>query len=67
MSCEYMTPASAARLIGVAPSTVYRWMNQGLMTFLRLPSGRIRIAKCDLLKTEMDRLPITRERYPDED
>ena len=67
MSCEYLTPANAARLIGVDPSTVYRWMNGGQLTFLRLPSGRIRIDKCNLLKTGEERLPITRERYPDED
>ena len=66
MSCKYITPAEAAKLVGVNPSTIYRWMNGGLVPFLRLPSRRVRLAKCDLLKVETDRLPITRERYPDE-
>lgn len=50
MSCKYMSPADAARRVGVAPSTVYRWLGKGELIYSRLPSGRIRIAECDLLK-----------------
>lgn len=51
-----MTPAEAARKVGVAPSTVYRWMNKGELIYSRLPSGRIRIAECDLLTVEVGKL-----------
>lgn len=61
MSCKYITPAEASRRVGVNPSTVYRWLNKRELPFLRLPSGRIRIAECDLIKVDIQ--DFTEEEY----
>jgi excisionase family DNA binding protein len=39
---QYLSRSQAAELLGVHPTTVYRWGKAGLITEHRLPSGKIR-------------------------
>ena len=40
-----LTPKEAARIIGVARCTIYRWLKAGWITGITLPNGTIRIPK----------------------
>jgi excisionase family DNA binding protein len=41
-------PAAVALRLDVSPSTVRRWVNDGLLPAVRLPGGQIRILASDL-------------------
>ena len=58
MSCEWMTPAQAAKYVGVTPSAVYRWMNKGKLKYVQTPGGGIRVCKADLVYH-----PLTGEQF----
>ena len=54
-------PSRAAKLLGVCRVTVYRWADRALhgepsplRQVRRLPNGRIRIARADLVRVERD-------------
>lgn len=39
-----LTPRQAAEKFGVTPKTIHRWVTQGILVGVVLPSGRIRVA-----------------------
>jgi excisionase family DNA binding protein len=43
-----LKPAEVARLLGVSESTVSRWVRQGLLVAVWLPSGRPVIRQSDV-------------------
>ena len=45
-----LTTGKVARILGVSRHTVARWIKQGKMKAIRLPSGRYRIPKEEVLK-----------------
>jgi excisionase family DNA binding protein len=44
----YVTPAEAAMRLGVHPTTVIRWADQGLLAVYRTPGGHRRFLATDL-------------------
>lgn len=42
---QLLTTDKAAALFGVEPLTLSRWARQGLVPFLRLPSGQMRFSR----------------------
>lgn len=44
----WMTVAAVAEELCVSPRTALRWIEQGDLLAVRLPGGRIRIARCEL-------------------
>lgn len=40
---QLLKPSSVAKLLGVDTHTIYRWIEKGYITAVRLPSGRLRI------------------------
>lgn len=42
---DMLTTGEVARLLGVKPRTVGRWVRQGKLTPVRLPSGRSRFPR----------------------
>ena len=45
---DLLTPPQAAELLGVNPRTVNRWVEDGRIPFVALPSGRKRIRRSDV-------------------
>jgi excisionase family DNA binding protein len=45
---EYLTVAAVAHELGVSMRTVQRWVERGDLAAVRLPGGRLRIARRDL-------------------
>jgi len=39
-----------AAMLGVHPKTVYRWIREGKIEVIKLPSGRIRIPESEIEK-----------------
>lgn len=44
----WLTTSQAADLLGVATATVARYVRQGLLPALRLPTGRLRIRRSEV-------------------
>ena len=49
----YLSRTQAAKLLGIHPSTVYRWGQRGLLTQYRTPAGRIKYS-ADELRTVLN-------------
>lgn len=47
---EYVRLTEAQRALGVSYWTVLRWIRQGRLQAIRLPSGQLRVAKADVLQ-----------------
>ena len=47
---EYVRLTEAQRALGVSYWTVLRWVRQGRLQAIRLPSGQLRVAKADVLQ-----------------
>lgn len=45
---EYITVAEAAGLLRVSPSTIWRWIDQGVLPAYRIGQRRIRVKKSEL-------------------
>lgn len=45
---EHLTTGAAAAVLGVSDETLRRWVEQGKVRHLRLPSGRLRFRREDL-------------------
>lgn len=43
-----LSTGAAAALIGVSDETLRRWVDQGKVRYVRLPSGRLRFHRADL-------------------
>lgn len=43
-----MAPGAVARLLGVHPGTVTRWVEEGRLKAIRTPGGHRRIARSEL-------------------
>lgn len=48
MKHDLLTIEQAADIIGVHPRTLTRWVTDGALKAVRLPSGRYRIQRADL-------------------
>jgi excisionase family DNA binding protein len=55
MPSELLGSREAARIIGVTDETVRRWAADGLIRYIRLPSGQLRFERADV---EAVRRPI---------
>lgn len=53
----YLTPTEVAEVLRVHRTTIYTWIRQGKIPFLRLPSGDVRISQ-----RELDKWLTTRQR-----
>ena len=42
---ELLTPKEAARMLGMARCSIYRWIKNGWLPGIALPNGTIRIPK----------------------
>jgi len=49
-SQEWMTPSEVARMLGVDPETIRRYIRLGQLAANRLPSGHYRIRRVDAEK-----------------
>lgn len=49
MPAEYLSVTQAAALLGVSRRTIYNWVERKILILHRLPSGRPRIFRDDLL------------------
>jgi excisionase family DNA binding protein len=58
---EYMTIAEAAELLRLHPSTIRRWIAQGVVTGYRVGPRHVL-----LKRAELDRLPVPIDRVPPE-
>jgi excisionase family DNA binding protein len=47
---EYITVAEAAGLLRVSPSTIWRWIDQGVLPAYRIGQRRIRLKRVDLAR-----------------
>jgi excisionase family DNA binding protein len=47
-SREYLTPAQAARRLGISPRTLWRYQDAGRIAPVRLPSGHRRFLTSDV-------------------
>lgn len=47
---EYIRLTEAQRALGVSYWTVLRWVREGRLPAMRLPSGQLRVAKADVLR-----------------
>lgn len=45
---EYVTVAEAASFLKVSPSTIWRWIDQGVLPAYRIGQRRIRLRRVDL-------------------
>ncbi len=48
MTDEVLTTGEAADYLGIGPTTLRRWANDGLVRHTVLPSGRLRFERADL-------------------
>lgn len=46
---EFLTTREIAKLCGVSPTTVIRWIDSGMLTAFRLPSGHRRARYTEVL------------------
>jgi excisionase family DNA binding protein len=44
----WLTIAQVAEELGVSPRTTLRWVERGELVAVRLPGGRLRVARCEL-------------------
>lgn len=44
----YLGTKAAADLIGISDETLRRWVERGQITYIRLPSGRLRFRRSDI-------------------
>lgn len=47
---DLMTPAEAASTLGVTPTTVRRWADQGALTHIRTAGGHRRYSRTEIEK-----------------
>jgi len=47
---EYVRLTEAQRALGVSYWTVLRWIREGRLQAVRLPSGQLRVAKANVLR-----------------
>lgn len=50
MSQKLLTPLETADVLRVHKVTIYRWIKEGKLPFIRLPSGDVRIRETELDK-----------------
>lgn len=48
MKDEYIKPSVAAKRLGIARSTIYKWISEGRIGSVEFPGGTVRIPRADL-------------------
>jgi excisionase family DNA binding protein len=48
MTEELIRPSVAAKRLGIARSTIYKWIGEGRIGSVELPGGMVRIPRADL-------------------
>lgn len=64
MDIEYLTIRQAAAYIGVSRRTLYLWIKQGKVEFIRIPSGSIRVVRASLIRPATPDHPTRLQRLP---
>jgi predicted site-specific integrase-resolvase len=49
-SCEYVTLADAAQIVGISPITLHRWAQAGRIWIETTQDGQYRLRRTDVLK-----------------
>lgn len=45
---EFITPGQAAKMLGVGTQSIYRWIKNGDLAHIKLPSGYYKIFKSEI-------------------
>lgn len=61
MSEEYIKPSVAAKRLGIARSTIYKWISEGRIGSVEFPGGTVRIPRADFeaFEREFKRRPAS--------
>ncbi|MDQ3896534.1 MAG: helix-turn-helix domain-containing protein [Actinomycetota bacterium] len=47
---DHLAPSEAARLLGVAPRTLMRWLREGRIPYELSPAGEPRLRRADVIR-----------------
>ena len=47
---EFITPGQAAKMLGVGTQSIYRWIKNGELAHIKLPSGYYKIFKSEIAR-----------------